>query len=102
MRHEGIPFSSLTAVPAMSSIWEKLLMPAFVYFFKALYPFQRVNSPDAKAAAAAGGWILMETRVLDQIGGFGCIKSALMDDWGIARRVKSRGSRVRLGLAHAV
>src|SRR5438034_9925492 len=29
MRHEGIPFSSLTAVPAMSSIWEKLLMPAF-------------------------------------------------------------------------
>ena len=102
MRHEGIPFSSLTAVPAMSSIWEKLLMPAFVYFFKALYPFQRVNSPDAKAAAAAGGCILMETRVLDQIGGFGSIKSALIDDCAIARRVKSQGFKVWLGLTHSL
>jgi len=36
MFQEGAQFISLTAVPAMSSIWEKLLMPAFVYFFKAL------------------------------------------------------------------
>src|SRR5262249_5933668 len=67
---EDIPFISLMATPAMPSIWEKLLMPAFVYFFKALYPFHRVNSPDAKIAAAAGGCILVETRVLEQIGGF--------------------------------
>src|SRR5438093_10488289 len=102
MRHEGIPFSSLTAVPAMSSIWEKLLMHVFLYFFRALYPFQRVNSPDAKSAAAAGGCILMETRVLDQIGGFGSIKSAVIDDCAIARRVKSQGFKVWLGLTQSL
>src|SRR5262245_18375407 len=44
MHREGIPFISLMAVPSMSGLWEKLLMPAFVYFLKALYPFRRVNS----------------------------------------------------------
>jgi hopene-associated glycosyltransferase HpnB len=99
---QDMPFISLTAVPAMSSIWEKLLMPAFVYFFKALYPFQRVNSPDAKTAAAAGGCILMETRVLDQIGGFGSIKSAVIDDCALAQRVKSQGFKIWLGLTHSL
>jgi hopene-associated glycosyltransferase HpnB len=102
MRHEAIPFISLTVVPAMSSIWEKLLMPAFVYFFKALYPFHRVNSAASKCAAAAGGCILVETRVLDQIGGFGSIKSAVIDDCALARRVKSQGFKIWLGLTHSL
>ena len=102
MRHEAIPFISLTAVPAMSSTWEKLLMPAFVYFFKALYPFHRVNLAASKCAAAAGGCILVETRVLDQIGGFGSIKSAVIDDCALARRVKSQGFKIWLGLTHSL
>ena len=102
MRQEAAPFISLTAAPAMSSIWEKLVMPAFVYFFKALYPFQRVNSPNTKIAAAAGGCILVETRVLDRIGGFGSIKSAVIDDCALARRVKSQGFKIWLGLTHSV
>ena len=102
MRQEAAPFISLTAAPAMSSIWEKLVMPAFVYFFKALYPFQRVNSPNTKMAAAAGGCILVETRVLDRIGGFGSIKSAVIDDCALARRVKSQGFKIWLGLTHSV
>ncbi len=64
MRRRDLPFISLMAVPSMSSGWEKLLMPAFVYFFKILYPFQAVNSPRAKMAAAAGGCILTESRLL--------------------------------------
>src|SRR5258708_33069667 len=35
--------------------WERLLVPAFVYFFAQLYPFRRVNRPGARTAAAAGG-----------------------------------------------
>ena len=44
MDREGVPFVSLMAMPSMSGTWEKLLMPAFVHFFKVLYPFRRVNS----------------------------------------------------------
>ena len=86
----------------MASGWEKLLMPAFIYFFKALYPFHRVNSSDSKMAAAAGGCILVETRVLEQIGGFESIKSAVIDDCAFAQRVKLHGFKIWLGLTHSV
>ena len=77
-------------------------MPAFIYFFKALYPFHRVNSSDSKMAAAAGGCILVETRVLAQIGGFESIKSAVIDDCAFAQRVKLHGFKIWLGLTHSV
>jgi Glycosyl transferase family 21 len=102
MQQLSTAFISLTAAPSMASGWEKLLMPAFIYFFKALYPFHRVNSSDSKMAAAAGGCILVETRVLEQIGGFESIKSAVIDDCAFARRVKLQGFKVWLGLTDAV
>ena len=77
-------------------------MPAFVYFFKVLYPFRRVNLRRANVAAAAGGCILMESRLLEQIGGFASIKSAVIDDCALAGRVKSQGIRIWLGLTHSV
>lgn len=101
MHREGIPFISLMAVPSMIGGWEKLLMPAFIYFFKILYPFRRVNSRHASVAAAAGGCILAETRVLNQIGGFESIKSAVIDDCALARRVKSERFKIWLGLTHS-
>jgi hopene-associated glycosyltransferase HpnB len=102
MHHQGISFISLMAVPSMSSGWEKLLMPAFVYYFKVLYPFRQVNSHHTRVAAAAGGCILVETRLLEQIGGFESIKSAVIDDCALARRVKSQGFKIWLGLTHSV
>ena len=102
MDREGIPFISLMAAPSMSGSLEKLLMPAFVHFFKVLYPFGRVNSHRTRVAAAAGGCILVESRMLDQIGGFESIKSAVIDDCALARRVKSQGSKIWLGLTHSV
>lgn len=86
----------------MSGRWEKFLMPAFVYFFKVLYPFGRVNLHHTKMAAAAGGCILVETRLLDEIGAFQSIKSAVIDDCALARQVKSRGFKIWLGLTHSV
>ena len=77
-------------------------MPAFVYFFKALYPFRRVNSHRSNIAAAAGGCILVESRLLEQIGGFESIKSVVIDDCALAGRVKSQGSKIWLGLTHSV
>jgi hopene-associated glycosyltransferase HpnB len=102
MDQQGVPFVSLMAVPSLSGCWEKLLMPAFVYFFKILYPFQRVNSHHANVAAAAGGCILVKSDLLAHIGGFESIKSAIIDDCTLARRVKSQGFGIWLGLTHSV
>ena len=92
--------SVMAALP-MRGFWERLLMPAFVFFFKLLYPFGLANAPRSRIAAAAGGCVLMQKRVLDDIGGFAAVKDALIDDCALAREVKRRGHRVWIGLTHA-
>ena len=102
MRDEELHFVSLMATPHMSRFWERLLMPAFVYFFKQLYPFRLSNSRFPGIAAAAGGFVLLETRVLEEIGGFATLRDALIDDCTLARRVKEKGFRTWIGLSHSV
>ncbi|WP_427158796.1 glycosyltransferase [Aliinostoc sp. HNIBRCY26] len=70
------------------SFWEKLLIPAFVFFFQKLYPFRWVNNPQNKTAAAAGGSILIRTTALERIGGISAIRQALIDDCALAQAVK--------------
>ena len=86
----------------MQSFWEQLLMPAFVFFFKLLYPFSLVNSKTSRVAAAAGGCVLVKTEVLKDIGGFASIRSELIDDCALARRAKSMGYTIWLGLTRSV
>lgn len=75
---------------------ERALIPAFVYFFALLYPFDRVNDPGDKTAAAAGGTVLIRRRALDRIGGIAAIRGALIDDVTLSRAVKP-GGRIFLG-----
>ncbi len=100
--NKDIHFMSLMVTPSMLSYWEKLLMPAFVYFFKLLYPFRLANAPNSKVAAAAGGCILMNTEIFEKIDGFKSIKGELIDDCSLASRVKSSGYRTWIGLTQSV
>lgn len=72
--------------------WEKLLIPAFVFFFMKLYPFRWVNDPARQMAGAAGGCILIRRAALAGIGGLASIRQALIDDCTLAQRVKEAGS----------
>lgn len=94
-------FVSLMVELRMKGFWERLLLPAFVYFFKLLYPFALANSQKPWIAAAAGGCILIRCTVLEEIGGFEALKDALIDDCALARLVKSRGHRTWLGLTRS-
>jgi len=85
----------------MSTFWERLLMPAFIYFFKMLYPFQLSNSSFRGVAAAAGGCILMSTGVLRTVGGYAAIRDRLIDDCALAKLLKSRGYRTWIGLTRS-
>jgi hopene-associated glycosyltransferase HpnB len=85
------------------SFWERLLIPAFVFFFAKLYPFGWVNRPDRATAAAAGGCSLVRRSVLAQIGGIAALKDALIDDCTLAANIKHRDHpsnqhRIWLGL----
>ncbi|HEY3768196.1 MAG TPA: glycosyltransferase [Candidatus Angelobacter sp.] len=76
---------------------EKLLIPAFVYFFFKLYPPALTSNPKSKTAGAAGGCILIRPAALAQAGGIAAIRSEVIDDCALALRVKRSGGRLWLG-----
>jgi hopene-associated glycosyltransferase HpnB len=84
------------------SAWERLIVPAFVYFFAQLYPFGRVNRPASRTAAAAGGCVLLRTEAALRARIPESIRHAVIDDVTLARAVKRAGGRIWLGLADGV
>ena len=89
---------SLMVLLRCQSFWEKLLIPAFVFFFEKLYPFDWVNNPQKSIAAAAGGCILIRRQTLENIGGIAAIRDALIDDCSLAQKVKAQNYQIWLGL----
>jgi hopene-associated glycosyltransferase HpnB len=75
-----------------TSLAERALVPAFIYFFQMLYPFSRVNDPASPVAAAAGGTVLIRREALQRIGGIEAIKNSLIDDVALAKSVKKSGA----------
>ena len=94
----SLVLTSLMAKLRCTSIAERLLIPAFIFFFQMLYPFAWVNRASSKVAAAAGGCMLVRRDALNRIGGFGAIKGALIDDCSLGRALKAVGP-IWLGLS---
>jgi hopene-associated glycosyltransferase HpnB len=103
MAQDRLDFLSLMAELKMETFWECLLVPAFVFFFKLLYPFKLSNDPQVKeVAAAAGGCILVRRSALEAIGGFTAFHEALIDDCTFAQKIKTLGFRTWIGLSRAI
>jgi hopene-associated glycosyltransferase HpnB len=79
--------------------WERVIVPAFVYFFAQLYPFARVNSPRSRTAAAAGGCMLVRREALERAGGLAEIRGARIDDVALGQVIKRQRGRCWLGLS---
>jgi hopene-associated glycosyltransferase HpnB len=82
--------------------WERVVVPAFVYFFAQLYPFRRVNRPGSRTAAAAGGCMLVRRGALERSGGVAPIRGALIDDVAMGAMIKGQRGRCWLGLSRRV
>ncbi len=93
---------SLMAWLRMENRVEKYFMPAFIYFFKLLYPFSLANSRNKLIAAAAGGFVLVQLKALKEIGAFSSLKNAIIDDCTLARLIKNRGGKIFIGLTKCV
>jgi hopene-associated glycosyltransferase HpnB len=92
----GVDMVSEMVALNCESFAERALVPAFVFFFALLYPFEWVNDPLRATAAAAGGTMLIRRQALERIGGIEAIRGELIDDVALARAVK-RGGRIWLG-----
>ncbi|AVA34805.1 MULTISPECIES: glycosyltransferase [Cupriavidus] len=80
------------------SAWERMIVPAFVFYFAKLYPFASIANPRSRVAGAAGGCMLARRSALARIGGFEAIRGELIDDCSLAAKIKAGGS-IRLDLA---
>jgi len=80
------------------SLPEKLLVPAFVFFFFMLYPPEWIRNPRRKMAGAAGGCVLIRPEALARAGGVEAIRGQIIDDCALARMVKRSGGKVWLGV----
>lgn len=98
---DNLTLASLFVTLRMRSLWEKLLIPTFGYFFRLLYPFRLSNADNSNVAAASGGCILVKTAALKQIGGFAAYHDALIDDCELARQIQVHGGRTWIGLTRA-
>src|ERR1700730_6564871 len=88
---EGLVLTSLMAKLRCESFAEHALLPAFVFFFRMLYPFSWVRDPKRITAAAAGGCVLVRRDALSMAGGIAAIREALIDDCALAQKLKSCG-----------
>jgi hopene-associated glycosyltransferase HpnB len=80
------------------SLAEKLLIPAFVYFFFMLYPPAWIRAPRRSTAGAAGGCMLVRAETLERAGGLAATRGALIDDCSLARLLKQHDARLWIGL----
>jgi hopene-associated glycosyltransferase HpnB len=104
--HDDLDLVSVMAHLRCESRAERLLVPAFVYFFAKLYPFAWVNRHGSRTAAAAGGCMLVRTSALQRVGGMEAVRGERIDDVALARAIKGRGrpegGRLWLGLSEGV
>ncbi|MFE2182196.1 glycosyltransferase [Streptomyces sp. NPDC059455] len=98
----GLDLVSQMARLRVVTYWERLIVPAFVYFFAQLYPFRWVNRPRGRTAAAAGGCVLLRREAAERAGVPEAIRQAVIDDVALSRAVKRSGGRIWLGLADRV
>jgi len=95
--HQQFQMASLLVLFRTESFWDRLLIPAFFFFFHLLYPFHRVRNARSRTAAAAGGCLLVERAALERAGGLAAIRDAWIDDVALGRLLKRSGACTYLG-----
>jgi hopene-associated glycosyltransferase HpnB len=98
---DALDLTSLMVLLRAKTFAERLLIPAFLYFFLMLYPPKWTAGHNAKTAGAAGGCVLLRRVALERAGGLAAISSEVIDDCALARAVKQSGGTVWMGLTRA-
>ena len=94
---EDYSMASLLHMLRPETFWDRLLLPAFFFFFHFLYPFHRVRESESSIAAAAAGCLLVERQALGRAGGLQAVRGARFEELALGRLMKASGARVYLG-----
>jgi cellulose synthase/poly-beta-1,6-N-acetylglucosamine synthase-like glycosyltransferase len=98
---DKLDLTSLMVLLRAKTLAERMLIPAFLFFFLKLYPPRWIANPNARTAGAAGGCVLLRREALQRIGGLQAIRSEVIDDCALARAVKRTGGPIWMGVTRA-
>jgi glycosyltransferase involved in cell wall biosynthesis len=74
--------------------WEKSVIPTVYVELSRLFQFEDVSDPKSSAAAANGQYVLVRREVYERSGGHEAVKSEILEDVELARRIKSQGGKL--------
>ncbi len=74
--------------------WEKATIPLVYVQLARLYRFEEVADPRSPAAAANGQYLLVRRAIYERVGGHAAVRSEILEDVELARRIKSAGGRL--------
>lgn len=74
--------------------WERSVIPLVYVHLARLYPYDRVSDPHSPLVAANGQYLLIRRIVYEHVGGHQAVKSEILEDVALARRVKRAGGRL--------
>lgn len=89
----------LTVIPhhVMGSFWEKLILPLLHFSAFSFLPLPLVRrSGNPNLAMANGQFMMFRRSIYDSIGGHKAVRSALVEDVWLSRRVKEFGSSLAI------
>jgi chlorobactene glucosyltransferase len=93
-KEENADLLSLSPGQEVKTWWEKSVIPLVYVEAAKLYPYEEVSRPDSEEAAANGQYILIRREVYERTGGHEAIRSEVLEDVALARRVKACGGRL--------
>jgi hopene-associated glycosyltransferase HpnB len=100
-QQENLDLASLMVLLRAKTPPERVLIPAFLFFFLKLYPPAWIANPRSRTAGAAGGCLLLRRTALQRAGGLEAIRSEIIDDCAIAGIVKNSGGRIWMGVTQS-
>jgi glycosyltransferase involved in cell wall biosynthesis len=74
--------------------WEKSVIPLVYVKLAALFRFDEVSDPHSPAAAANGQYLLVRRDFYERSGGHEAVKSEILEDVELARRIKALGGKL--------
>ena len=92
----GYDLLSLLPTMTFGSTIERVALPGLVTAISMLYPVGWANDPRRAVALAAGAFILVRRAAYEKIGGHGAVRSQLIEDINLARKIKASGARVHV------
>lgn len=97
--NENLDILSYAAFQQCQTIIEYAIQPLVFYFLNIFYPLDGINTNSSGVVACNGIFILIKRELYEQIGTHSAIKSEILEDVELAKRIQSQGGRIKFMFA---